>query len=105
MKYGRYGCRLVVKQNGDSNIADIRTKVLPAPRFERLRAEMGRLAVPSGGDSAESKPERVGRIVHHGYEDLKIGMALTMFLNSLREALRHGEGNGSLGDQEACEAR
>ena len=96
---------VVVKQNGDTNIADIGTKVLPAPRFERLRAEMGRLAVASGGDSAESKPERMARIVHQGHDDLKVGMALTMFLNCLREALDQGERNGSLGNQESCKAK
>ena len=51
--------------------------------------------MPAGGDSTESKPERVGRVVNSGHDDVKVGMALMAFLSCLRQAWGQDECSSS----------
>ena len=81
----------VIKQDGETNTADIGTKALAAGRFAELRQGLGSRSTTSGEGIEEDQAMRVGRITGGSDEASKIGLALLTLLNYLTRATSAGE--------------
>ena len=80
----------VVKQAGETNIADIGTKALATARFQEMRSGIGRRSTSSGDHIEESKVARVGRICQAG-DEARIGLLMVTLMGLLSRALAAGE--------------
>ena len=80
----------VIKQAGETNIADIGTKALATARFEEMRSGLGRRSTTSGDNIEETKVARVGRISQVG-DEAKMGALLVTLMGFLTKALAASE--------------
>ena len=80
----------VIKQAGETNIADIGTKALATARFEEMRSGLGRRSTTSGDNIEETKVTRVGRISQVG-DEAKMGALLVTLMGFLTKALAASE--------------
>ena len=80
----------VIRQAGETNIADIGTKALATARFEEMRSGLGRRSTTSGDDIEETTVARAGRISQVG-DEAKMGALLVTLMGFLTKALAASE--------------
>ena len=72
----------MVKQDGETNIADIGTKSLAGPRFKWLRDQLGRVKVRDTSAVPEAKAERVN-LVTAKTDMHKVGCAVMVLMECI----------------------
>ncbi|CAK0818910.1 unnamed protein product [Prorocentrum cordatum] len=81
----------VVKQAGETNLADVDTKALTSQRFHWLRAQMGRRPLAGADDMEESTAVRVNLVSDSTSKMARAGAALVALLDSLGSVKADGE--------------
>ncbi|CAK0822283.1 unnamed protein product [Prorocentrum cordatum] len=81
----------VVKQAGETNLADVGTKALTSQRFHWLRAQLERRPLAGADDMEESTAVRVNLVSDSTSKMARVGAALIALLDSLGSVKADGE--------------
>ncbi|CAK0871316.1 unnamed protein product, partial [Prorocentrum cordatum] len=81
----------VVKQAGETNLADIGTKALASQRFHWLRGQLGRRPLEGADEIEESTAIRVNFVSDTTSKMAKVGAALIALMDSLGSVKADGE--------------
>ncbi|CAK0836500.1 unnamed protein product, partial [Prorocentrum cordatum] len=82
---------VVIKQAGETNLADVGTKALTSQRFHWLRAQLGRRPLAGADDIEESAAVRVNIASDTTSKMARVGAALIALLDSLGSVKADGE--------------
>ncbi|CAK0850526.1 unnamed protein product, partial [Prorocentrum cordatum] len=82
---------VVIKQAGETNLADVGTKALTSQRFHWLRAQLGRRPLAGADDMRESTAVRVNIVSDTTSKMARVGAALIALLDSLGPVKADGE--------------